>query len=232
MLENAPFPVIETIVSGELFPQGEGVDKLGRAEPGPKTDKLWSEEFELQRMFAISSSEVKRLGKDPSKTIKFPPEYGLGDDAYMASLDIFHQIHCLNAIRWEAFKDYYWDGEKYHEEMYSKHRAPKREHTEFEWIHLRHCTDMILQALMCNANTEMITMTWMEEQENPWPDFNIQKKCIDFEALKAWRDENAEPLDKLATLKKPQNLSRIDHRYWELFGNSTVKGDNTHHPVW
>jgi hypothetical protein len=216
-------------VSGLLFPKDDGTDLLGRAEPGPRTDELW-EDFEYQRMFAISSEQVRRLGKDPEKTVKFPPEYGLGDDAYMGALDVFHQIHCLNVLRREAFKDYYWDGEKYHEEMYS--RQPQRVHTEFEWIHMRHCTDMLLQALMCSANTEMVTMTWMETQENPWPDFNVNKKCVNFDAMKQWRDDHSQPRDKIRVLKKPGDLVKVDVKYWEIFGNETSKGDNVHHPVW
>ena len=37
----------------------------------------------------------------------------------------------------------------------------------------------------------MTTMTWLETQERPLPDFSINRKCRDFGALVRWRDENA-----------------------------------------
>ena len=72
------------------------------------------------------------MGNDPDKTVKCLNEmFGLGDEAYMDGMDIFHQIQRFNVIRKEALKDYYFDGEKYHMEGHGPDYQPKRRHTEF-----------------------------------------------------------------------------------------------------
>lgn len=228
---DTEIPLVDRKVAGDLFPADDGTDLLGRAEPGPATDERW-EDFEYQRKFALTGEQVQRLGKDPAKVVKFPPEYGLGDDAYMGALDIFHQIHCLNILRQEAFKDYYFDGERYHEEMYGPNSTHRRVHSKLFWIHIRHCTDMLLQTLMCNADTEMLTTTWIEGEDYPYPDFNINKKCKSFDAIVQWRDQHAEPLEKIKGLRKPYDQSKQSDAYWEIYGNAALQGDNRHHPVW
>ena len=220
-------------MQGELFPSDNPL--LGRREPGPDTDELW-QDYEIQRSFVVSREQVLAMGKDPDKTVKYADEmFGFGNDAYMAGMDIFHQLHCFDAIRKEAFKDYYWDGENYHMEGYGPESGPpKRRHTEIFWIHLRHCTDIILQSLMCHADASMTTMTWLQTQERPFPDFSINKKCRDFGALVRWRDENALDVKRVGQVKRPEGFyqTKIGDMYWKLYGNETTPGDNTHHPLW
>ena len=56
--------------------------------------------------------------------------------------------------------------------------------------HLNHCTDILLQNLMCHADVEVITHVWQEDQDWPYPDFGISKQCRDFESLLKWKEEN------------------------------------------
>ncbi|KAL9128733.1 MAG: hypothetical protein Q9217_002640 [Psora testacea] len=233
ILNDVRIPLVDRQVQGGLFPGSDQL--LGRREPGPETDEIW-QNYEIQRNFVLSREEVISLGKDPQKTAKYPDEmFDLGNDAYIGGMDIFHQLHCFDAIRQEAFKDYYWDGEKYHMEGYGPESGPpKRRHTEIFWLHLRHCTDIILQSLMCNADATMTTYMWLETQEKPFPDFSVNRKCRDFGALEQWRDENALDIDEVAKVRKPQdaNETKIGEMYWKLYGNETTPGDMVHHPIW
>ena len=229
VLDEIEIPLIDSQVEGKLFPRNDGTDLLGRMAPGAEANAAW-EDFEIQRPFAITAEQVRRLGKDPAKTVKYPADYGIGDDAYMAGLDVFHQLHCFDAIRKEAFKDYWWDGERYHPEGYEDGKPPQRTHNELWWLHMRHCVDIITQTIMCHADTEMTTMTWLETQERPWPDFSINRKCKDFSQVVKWRDENAQDIERSGTIKKPYDQTKIQDMYWELYGNGTVEGDKTHHP--
>ena len=224
--------MVDKQVQGELFPTANPL--LGRLEPGPEADAIWLD-YEIQRSFAVSREEVIAMGKDPEKTVKYPPDFGVGDDAYMAGMDIFHQLHCFNSIRKEAFKDYYWDGERYHlEGIGPDAKPPHRKHTELWWVHMRHCTDIIVQALMCNADASMTTMTWLETQQRPFPDFSINRKCTDFDALVRWRDEHALDVETVGAIHKGErpDQTKMAEGYWKLFGNESVPGDNTHHPIW
>ncbi|KAL1865119.1 hypothetical protein Plec18167_009522 [Paecilomyces lecythidis] len=235
ILDSIELPFINKTISGSLFPSTNTTDQLlRRLEPGPQTDSLWLD-YEIQRPFVLTRSQVLALGKDPALTVKYPDSiFHLGDEAYMGGMDVFHLLHCFNTIRQEAFKDYYFDGEKYHMEGYSEESRPRRRHAEMFWIHLRHCTDIIVQFIMCNADATMTTMTWLETQERPWPEFSVNKKCIDFDALVKWRDENAVDIEKAGLVRRPEGARevKVDEMYWRIMGNETYKGDNRHHPLW
>lgn len=140
-------------------------------EPGPDADKAW-DYYESVRPVRITKSDVLRLGKDPRTAARYEDSvFELGSDAYIAPLDVFHQIHCLNELRKNAFADY---GEE---------RPTKKKHGRLWWIHLRHCTDMLLQNIKCHADADIVTYNWLETQQNPFPDFNINRKCRNFHAL-------------------------------------------------
>ena len=95
-----------------------------------------------------------RVGKDPTIAAKYPDEYGLGSDAYIVEIDVFHQIHCLNTLRKEINFEYYF-GDQYPD----RKNLPK-----FHKIHISHCLYLLLQNLMCQANVDVITHKWVEGQ--------------------------------------------------------------------
>ncbi|KAL2054377.1 hypothetical protein ABVK25_005518 [Lepraria finkii] len=52
--------------------------------------------------------------------------------------------------------------------------------------------------------SDTTTMTWLEPQERPLPDFSINRKCRDFGALVRWRDENALDDKSVGQVKRPE----------------------------
>ena len=52
-------------------------------------------------IITISRAEAVALGRDPDVIVKAPHDWGMGDDAYPAQIDVFHEIHCLNMLRKE-----------------------------------------------------------------------------------------------------------------------------------
>jgi hypothetical protein len=92
--------------------------------------------FEDLHTFPITRKQVLAPGKDPETAARYDDEYwGMGDDAYIAALDSQHKMHCLNELRKSAFADY------------GKNNPNKKKMRELDWIHLRHCTDMLVQVL-------------------------------------------------------------------------------------
>jgi len=112
-------------------------------KPDPKVHAAW-EEFDTIRTFPITADDVRKLGKDPELTVKYPEEYGLGPDAYVAQLDIFHQIHCLNLLRHLAWAEYGRD-----------ESHGKKPFSDLHWIHVSHCTDILMQNIMCTGNMDV-----------------------------------------------------------------------------
>ena len=90
---------------------------------------------------------------------------------------------------------------------------------------------------MCHADAGMTTHTWLETQERPFPDFSIERKCVDFEKLVQWRDENALDVETVGRVMRKSELGEEDQTgmsewYWKLYGNGSREGDMRHHPLW
>lgn len=143
--------------------------------PGPEVDQAWNR-ISDELIFGITYEDVVQIGKNPQQAISFNPVWGLGDNLYMAEVDVFHQIHCLNTLRKALVTnyDYYWGS-----------RWGFEPPIDFQ-THLRHCTSMLLQNLMCHADAEVITHEWREDQPWPFPDFGVVKQCRDFDAFLDW----------------------------------------------
>lgn len=170
-----------------------------RREPGdPVAEAIW-ESLEIVPAIAITRDDVLGLGKDPELVARFDDTlFGLGDDAYVATLDIQHKIHCLNELRKMAFADYGEDAPE------------KKVHGQMWWIHLRHCTDMLAQDIMCHADADLVTYNWVDSQSSPFPDFSINRKCRDFRTLFEFVDERSVDSDKYERLmKKPKDAQQI-----------------------
>jgi hypothetical protein len=151
-----------------------------RNDPSPIVDASWS--FLNDNIWPVTASDIRRVHKDPAKSIKIDPKWGLGDDAYVASYGLVHQIHCLNTLRKEIHYDHYWS------------KPPSKLHI----AHRNHCLHMILQTLMCHADVDIITYEWAyvddahtgEREYTVWPDFNMVKKCRDFDQVYSYLEHS------------------------------------------
>lgn len=45
---------------------------------------------------------------------------------------------------------------------------------------------MLLQFVLCKADTGIVTFTYVEGQEAPWPDFHLKRQCGNLEPLLDW----------------------------------------------
>ncbi|KAF7191497.1 hypothetical protein HII31_06999 [Pseudocercospora fuligena] len=159
--------------NGSLFPGSD--PSPWRQLPGPVSDAAWAE-FESIHTLVLTREEILRMGKDPALVAKYSDSYWhLGDDAYIGALDVFHQVHCLNTIRHKVFENYNQTSTRVSED-------------KMHWIHLQHCVDMLMQHLLCTADTGMLTYKWMKGAENPHPDMSVNRKCKDWRQLVEYRD--------------------------------------------
>ncbi|RDW69105.1 oxidase ustYa family protein [Aspergillus mulundensis] len=160
-------------VDGTLFPGPN--PNIFRQEPSPEVDHAWHLISDT-RPIPLTREDVLAIGKDPSAAVKLPHAvFGLGDDIYAGRLDVLHQLHCLNALRQESYFEYYY-GHKY------ASPAEARNDTLHAY-HLSHCVYMLLQNILCHANTDVYTHLWTDGVGHPWPDFGIEHRCVDFGAI-------------------------------------------------
>ncbi|GAW20493.1 hypothetical protein ANO14919_099990 [Xylariales sp. No.14919] len=225
--ETSPFsPILETVevrtfqstIDGGIAAHSK--PSIARLPPGPEADAAWKR-FEEIRTVVISKSDVQRMGKDLTKAATFPDEqWGFGEDAYMGQLDIVHQLHCLNSLRKRAFAAA-WN---------PKAEADAKEYPEWRWIHLQHCVSILLENLMCHADTELLTMNWIQEVDYPFPDFSINKQCRDFETLLDWQAERAVDMDQWMNMTKPSGVTIIpgEKEWFQLFEGGEASTAHDH----
>lgn len=181
-------------IDGTVFP-GDN-PSVAREMPNQAADLTW-QEWEEARIIPVTKADILRLGKNPNTAFKLENSvWGLGDDAYAANLDIYHQLHCLNTIREIAYGNYYNAsmGNAHSEEIYE--------------VHLNHCVDILVQALQCSGNVNLVTLHWQETQPDPMPDFSINRQCVAFDRLTEWRKEHS--VDRQIYLNKEVKMPK-DH---------------------
>lgn len=103
----------------------------------------------------------------------------LNDDGggYLAVVDVFHELHCLNYIREYLHRDYY----------------DMRETPGIQTLHVDHCIDTLRQTLMCHGDIALHTFDWIPGRRIPWPNFNVVHECRNFEAIYDWAEKNSVP---------------------------------------
>ncbi|KAK6070119.1 hypothetical protein SCUP515_08603 [Seiridium cupressi] len=229
-------PRVATI-NGTLFPPRS--PSIARQQPNDEADELWWE-YELLRVMPVTKETIVKLGKDPDTAIKLEDHiWGLGDNAYGAVFDVYHQLHCLNSLRKMAYGNYY-------------NVSQGRAHTlKLREMHINHCADILFQAIQCSGNVNLMTLhckysilctfkvastlvssvgginASLEEagcigsggsllfddgktQDLPWPDMSINRQCIDFDGLTEFRKQVSLDMDKYKkVMSKPKGVTQL-----------------------
>jgi hypothetical protein len=173
--------------------------------PSPEVDAAWDRITDIG-MYSISREDIVQIQKDPKISIVPPESWGMGKDShgdpnFFMEIDVFHQLHCLNALRKGLIHnyDYYW-GREYG-------FTPK---SNFE-RHLNHCLDILRQTLMCHADVEAVVFNWRETQVAPYPDFGVYRTCKNWDVLFDWTEKNkmSNMTTKWHAFPKPKDAKQI-----------------------
>ncbi|KAF7324952.1 hypothetical protein MKEN_00537600 [Mycena kentingensis (nom. inval.)] len=140
-----------------------GGDPKFHIPPSPQLDANWDDLYNFG-ISQISKSEARLL---PNKTHPIPGD----ENNYIAELDVFHNLHCLNMIRKGLHKDYYQE-------------------QAMELDHLDHCIDWIRQALMCASDTSVIVWQWDPKQQKTTFQGDVAHTCRNFELVRQWGKEH------------------------------------------
>lgn len=156
-MDRLNLPITTQLMNGTFFTPK--YPSVGRQLPNPDAEAVWSE-WDEARVFPVTKAEIIAMGKDPETAVQLVDEhFRLGDDAYAAYFDVFHHLHCLNSLRKIIYGDYYNQtmGDAHHPEGMRE-------------LHINHCIDILVQAVQCSGNLNLITLHWVETKEAPWPD--------------------------------------------------------------
>lgn len=87
-----------TTVDGRLHTAANA--SIYRGQPSAETDEAWDDlAAEAYEVILASADDLERAGYNPAQYFKAPASWGYGDDKFPVQIDVFHQIHCLNAVR-------------------------------------------------------------------------------------------------------------------------------------
>ncbi|CCE33732.1 uncharacterized protein CPUR_07658 [Claviceps purpurea 20.1] len=194
-------------INGTVMPAGKL--SIARQFPNPAADAIWTQDIELIRPIPVTREQIIKMGKDPDTVAKLEDNvWGLGDDAYVATLDVFHNLHCLNALRQAAYATERDEGGFY----VGNSPQPLRRHSVS--AHLVQLTADDDQTGKSN-NLNLVTRHWTEGLEYPFPDFSIQAHCINFEKLTEWHTEASVDLEKyVRVMKKPPGVKERPTEVW------------------
>ncbi|KAL3956093.1 hypothetical protein ACCO45_008939 [Purpureocillium lilacinum] len=190
-------PIASIQVEGDFGNDDNYKSSIYRKPPGPEVDAAWAR-IANSEMIAISTEDVIAIGKDPTTTVRAPEEWNLGPDAHLGVLDVFHQIHCLNALRRGIYYEHYFApsmGDKKGDLFYN---------------HMGHCMSILLQNIMCAASLDVITHNWVRGHRLPVPDFSIQHQCRDIEAVIDWQEKNSIDYKKWSRMRAPKGATVLE----------------------
>ncbi|KAG2127970.1 hypothetical protein DEU56DRAFT_819681 [Suillus clintonianus] len=154
-----------------------------RGPPSPELDLNWNRISRNVGPTRMTREEMLKAGEtDLRSKVRYPDSIGGG---YMVSLEVGHQLHCVNLLRKASWVDYYGPID------ISFQDSPK-----ILRLHLDHCLEMIRQNIMCNADVTMITWDWVQGHKIPYPNFNTRHQCRNFEKIMDWHVEHAIHIEK------------------------------------
>ncbi|KAK3390698.1 hypothetical protein B0H63DRAFT_519909 [Podospora didyma] len=155
-----------------FFPNGTAwLDPVDKTAPWPENIKLFgppSPEIDANwgkliggRYFSISEEEAIRAWGDDR--FQYVDELQGG---YSAGLEVFHTLHCLNALRIMLHDDYY-----------HSHHSHGPFHTE-------HCLDAIRQTIQCYGSTTLIPTKYGKGIKHNYIDSDQVHTCRSFQYLR------------------------------------------------
>lgn len=75
-----------------------------RKDPSPESDEAWTSLSKIPPVL-ISENDMKQLGLSTEGAVRWPDDPT--GKTYVAQLDIFHLVHCVDALRRGVFFKHY-----------------------------------------------------------------------------------------------------------------------------
>ncbi|KAK0631024.1 hypothetical protein B0T17DRAFT_491257, partial [Bombardia bombarda] len=157
--------------------------------PNPTSDAAWSQL--LEGCLKILPWEMERLGYT---------SLAMSDGSgYVASLGVYHELHCIKRIRKLIYKDYYYPNISDDE---LGHRIG----------HLDHCLEQIRQSAICHSDVSVIPFSWIEDNKThavaPTMQFGSLHRCANWDRLDGWAKARRVDLFDQSLLVRPDDLGK------------------------
>lgn len=136
--------------------------------PNEEMDAAW-ESLIKGRYLSITEEEAEMAFGKPHGLYLHPDGVG-----YLAGLDVFHALHCVDQLRKALDRDHYYNKQ-------TKLGYPDRGHRD-------HCIDHIRQQLMCHADMTPIPVIWYEGHGRSFVQSDVVHTCRNWNSLRQYVD--------------------------------------------
>ncbi|KAF2210011.1 hypothetical protein CERZMDRAFT_13606, partial [Cercospora zeae-maydis SCOH1-5] len=158
---------------GEPYLDEENQSKYA-GKPSDSIDEAWDELIH-DRYFLISDEEANEAW-GPDYILNYrTPDKSTEKGGYLAGLEVFHTLHCLNVLRMQLYANYY------HGSSNDTGRA--------EQYHLDHCIDMIRQTIQCFGDLSPVPHRWWPGLGKPFIYPTQMHTCRNFTKIRAWASQ-------------------------------------------
>ncbi|KAI0013687.1 hypothetical protein F4779DRAFT_348953 [Xylariaceae sp. FL0662B] len=147
---------------------------------GDDVDEAWDEISAIGDT-KISREEMIKLGLDPDSSLAITDPRS-GEPGYRVALEVFHQLHCLNLMRQNLYKDHYAP-------MGGDTAAPVKDLSG----HLDHCIDALRQFVMCQGDVGVFSFNYPFHDGDPWPNYSTAHTCRNFDSIRKWAIDHTVP---------------------------------------
>ncbi|KXS98081.1 hypothetical protein AC578_1474 [Pseudocercospora eumusae] len=180
----------------------------GESFEDSKVDQLWTELGVHANFITVPVSEGPTHGLDVHRHVILPHKIN-GEDHFIATFEVVHQLHCLDMLR----QNLWWNRDWYKEHHESD--APET----MKKIHINHCLDMLRHRLMCTADRGFVAWTWASAPHGMVVDFERPHRCRNPKPILDWTIQHAYPKKtQEISFKMPKGASRVP---WEHFVSPT-----------
>ncbi|KAL8387061.1 hypothetical protein RB595_010185 [Gaeumannomyces hyphopodioides] len=152
-----------------------------RGPPTPEVEQAWHN-LTFKHAVEIPEDKISALNRSEKDNLHHvPPDVGTG---YVALIEVFHQLHCLNLVRMFTW----YQAGKYPGGA-PPGLFPGKEDAFRNRMHVDHCLETLRIALMCWGDVTPVVV----RKGGPVggrADFNSHHKCRNWDKLESWMDNN------------------------------------------
>ncbi|KAI1171481.1 hypothetical protein F4777DRAFT_53750 [Nemania sp. FL0916] len=147
--------------------ENHGDHKKFGGSPGDEQDEAW--DYLINgAFFNATFEELSRAGESLDNLAE------LSDGGYMASIGVYHELHCVRQLRLYIYRERYYPNITEEENFYLRN-------------HLDHCLESLRETIMCNGNTAVSSFYWpTPDSRNPAVHSNAQAVCAKWDSIERW----------------------------------------------
>lgn len=103
---------------------------------------------------------------------------------YVVTIDVFHQLHCLNMMRKLVYPG-----------IYPMDLTSGSDKSNDTIVHFEHCYEQLRQSLQCHSDVSTIFWEWSERRNRYLGNAHTTHTCKDFEKIRQWGIRNKKQRD-------------------------------------